>query len=77
MITEYSSIDGLCKVFIDDAPNGTIKVVQLSDNDSVEFVPTDEDKTDIEASASAVPGFYYGNLMMKVAKAIHKLLTKD
>lgn len=75
MINEYISIDGLCKVYIDTAVGGTIKAVQLSDNDTVEFVPTAEDK---EAILSYVGGpFYYGNLMMKIAKALDKLITGD
>jgi hypothetical protein len=73
MIKEYTSIDNKGKVFINSAEGGTIKAVQLSDNDFVEFFPLPEDKIDIEAAV--VPGFYYGNLMMKVAKAINKLVT--
>lgn len=73
MIKKYVSINKKCEVFIDSAEAGTIKVVQLSDNDVLEFIPLPEDKIDIEAAAT--PGFYYGNLMMKIAKAVTKLIS--
>lgn len=72
-MNEYLSLDGLCKVYVDPSPNGTIKVVVLSNNKYVEFIPTAEDKADI--IAHIVPGFYYGNLMKKIADAITRIIS--
>jgi hypothetical protein len=73
MVNTYVSIDGSCKVLVDTAIGGTIKIIQLVNNEILERVFDAESKSEIVAHIT--PGFYYGNLMMKVAKILDKLVT--